>query len=131
MVDAQAVEHRGVQVAEVDGVFGDVVAEVVGAAVFDTGLDAGAGEPDGEAASVVVAAGVGVAQCALAKNSAAEFGEKHHERIFEKATLFKVFQEGGGGLVDVFALIRELAFDGDVLIPTAVEELDEADVAFQ
>ena len=31
VVDAEAVEHRGVQVAEVDRVFGDVVAEVVGA----------------------------------------------------------------------------------------------------
>ena len=58
VVDAEDVEHRGVQVAEVDRVFGDVVAEVVGAAVFDAGLHAGAGEPDGEAAAVVVAAHV-------------------------------------------------------------------------
>jgi hypothetical protein len=37
VVDAQDVEHRGVEVAEVDRVFGDVVAEVVGAAEFDAG----------------------------------------------------------------------------------------------
>src|SRR6185312_2176029 len=30
VVDAEAVEHRGVQVADVDGVDGDVVAEIVG-----------------------------------------------------------------------------------------------------
>jgi hypothetical protein len=42
VVDAEDVEHRGVEVAEVNGVFGDVVAEVVGAAE----LDAGAGEGD-------------------------------------------------------------------------------------
>jgi hypothetical protein len=32
VVDAEDVEHRGVEVAEVDRVFGDVVAEVVGTA---------------------------------------------------------------------------------------------------
>ena len=32
VVDGENVEHRGVEVAEVDRVFGDVVAEVVGAA---------------------------------------------------------------------------------------------------
>src|SRR3954454_25086658 len=60
VVDAEDVEHRGVEVAEVDWVFGDVVAEVVGAAELDAGLDAGASEPDGEAAAVVVAAHVRV-----------------------------------------------------------------------
>jgi hypothetical protein len=43
VVDAKDVEHRGVEVAEVDWVFGDVVAEVIGAAEFDSGLHAGAG----------------------------------------------------------------------------------------
>jgi hypothetical protein len=37
VVDAEDVEHRGVEVAEVDRVFGDVVAEVVGLSVFDAG----------------------------------------------------------------------------------------------
>ena len=35
VVDPEDVQHRGVQVAEVDGVLGDVVAEVVGAAILD------------------------------------------------------------------------------------------------
>ena len=56
VIDAQAMEDRGVQVVDVDRVAGDVVAEVVGLAVGDAGLDAAAGQPDGEAAGVVVAA---------------------------------------------------------------------------
>ena len=100
-------------------------------AVFDAGLHAGAGEPDGEAAAVVVAAHVGVAERALAKNSAAEFGEEHDERVFEQAALFEVFEQGGGGLVDVAALVGQLPCDGDVLVPAAVEELHEADVALE
>ena len=74
VVDAQQVQDRGLQVVDVDGaggelvfggldrvavVVGDVVAVVVGAAVGEAGLDAAAGQPDGEAARVVVAAVVG------------------------------------------------------------------------
>ncbi len=46
VVDAQAVQDRGVQVVDVDGISDDVVAEVVGGAVGDPGLDAAAGQPD-------------------------------------------------------------------------------------
>ncbi len=95
------------------------------------GLHAGAGEPDGEAAAVVVAAHAGVAECALAENSAAELGEEHHERVFEQAALLEVFQQRGGGLVDVAALVGQLPRDGDVLVPAAVEELHEADAALE
>ncbi len=95
------------------------------------GFDAGAGEPDGEAAAVVVAAHAGVAECALAINSAAELGEEHHERVFEQAALLQVVEQCGGGLVDVVALIGELPLDRDVLVPAAVEELHEADAALE
>lgn len=44
-VDAHPVEDRRVQVADVDGVFDDVVAEVVGLAVTDSALDPSAGHP--------------------------------------------------------------------------------------
>ena len=73
----------------------------------------------------------GVAECALAKNSAAELGEEHDERVFEQAALLEVVEQGGGGLVDVAALVGELALDGDVLVPAAVEELHEADAALE
>ena len=39
VVDPETLKHRGVQVIYVDGVFHDVVGEVVGLAVFETGLD--------------------------------------------------------------------------------------------
>ena len=35
VVDAEAMQHRDVQIAEMDRVLGDVVAEVVGATVLD------------------------------------------------------------------------------------------------
>ena len=56
MIESEAMKQRGLQVVDVDGVLGDVVAEVVGLAVGEAGFDAAACKPDGEAAAVVVAA---------------------------------------------------------------------------
>src|SRR5437879_354543 len=46
MFDAEQVHHRGVQVMHVDGVFDDVVAEVIGPAMDQAWLDATAGHPN-------------------------------------------------------------------------------------
>jgi hypothetical protein len=48
---------RVVQVVDVDRIPDDVVPEVVGGAVGDPGPDAPAGQPNGEAAGMMVAAG--------------------------------------------------------------------------
>src|SRR5260221_434204 len=57
VVEAQEVQDGGVQVVHVDLVLHGLVAELVGRSEGVAGLDAGAGEPDGEAVGVVVAAG--------------------------------------------------------------------------
>lgn len=46
MIDAEAVQDGRVQVPDVDGVFGDVVAKIVSGAVFEPGPDAASCEPD-------------------------------------------------------------------------------------
>jgi len=63
--DVREVQQRRMQVVDVDRVARDVVAEVVGLTVRDARLDAAAGQPDGEAARVVVAAVVVRGQPAL------------------------------------------------------------------
>jgi hypothetical protein len=63
----------------------------------------------------------------LAVNGAAELGEEHYERVFQEAALFHVLKKCGRGLVDIVTLVRQLPFDRDVLVPTAVEKLYEAD----
>jgi len=56
MVDAQAVQDRGVQVVNRDRVLDDVEAVVIGFAVHGARLDAAAGQPHGETGPVMVAA---------------------------------------------------------------------------
>ena len=55
VVDAEAVQHRGMQVVDVHRLVDDVVAVVVGLTSSDPRLDAAARHPHGEAARVVVA----------------------------------------------------------------------------
>ena len=83
VVDAQAVQQRGIQVVDVDGVFQDVVRVVVGGAVRQSRLDAGSGDPGREASRMVVAAVVGLGQSSLAVDGSAEFSTPDDERILE------------------------------------------------
>ncbi len=106
VVDAQAVQDRGVQVVDVDRVFRDVVAEVVGLAVGDAGLDAAAGQPDREAARMMVAAVVVGRQLALAVDRAAELAAPDDERVVQQAALLEVLDEGRAGLVGVAGTAR-------------------------
>ena len=70
VVEAEQVEDRGVEVVDVDHVLDGLVAELVGGPEAEPMLDAGAGEPGGEALGVVVAAGGSL----LKRGHAAELG---------------------------------------------------------
>ena len=129
VIQAELVEQRGVQIMNVDGIAGDVVAEVVGLAVHDAGPDAAAGHPHGEAATVVITAVIGRFEFALGVDGAAKFAAPHDERVLQHAALFQVADECGAGLIHVAALQAQVAGQVVVLVPAAVVELDEAHAA--
>ena len=108
VVDPQAMEDGGVQVTDVDRVVDDVVAEQIGLAVDHTALDPAPGEPDAEAARVMVAAVIGRCQRALAVDGAAEFAAPDDQRVVKQAALFEVFDECGARLVDIAALVGQI-----------------------
>src|SRR5262249_52972084 len=56
VVDSEQVQDSGVEVGPSDGFFGRFPADLVGGAISDSGFESGAGEPDGEAVLVMVAA---------------------------------------------------------------------------
>ena len=108
VVDAQAVQDRGVQVVHVDRILRDVVAVVVGLAVGDAGLHAAAGQPDGEAARMMVAAVVVGRELALAVDRAAELAAPDDQRVVEQAALLQVLTSAARRLVGVAALAGDL-----------------------
>ena len=87
VVDAEAVEDRRLQVVDVDGVFGDVVAEFVGFADDGSRFGAAAGQPHGEREGVVVAAFAAgnVAAANFIHGGAAELAAPDYERFLEQA----------------------------------------------
>ena len=72
-------------VVDVHRVGDDVVAELVGLAVHDAGLDAGACHPDGKTLGMVVAAVVVARELALAVDRAAEFAAPDDQRVVQQS----------------------------------------------
>src|SRR6202030_1805559 len=73
VVYAQAMENRGIEVAHVHRILYNVVAVIVGLAISNSRPHASTRHPDGEAAGVMVAAIVFLAQSALAVHRTSEF----------------------------------------------------------
>src|SRR5690242_11676487 len=88
VIDAEAVQDGGLQIVDVDRVFGDVVAVIVGLTQRDTGLDAATRQPSGEAARVMIAAVVGGREPALAVYRSAKFAPPNDQRLIQHAALF-------------------------------------------
>ena len=112
VVDAQAMQDRGVQVVDVDRIPDDVVAEIVGRAVGDPGPDAAAGQPDGEAAGMMVAAVVVGRQPALAVDGSAELAAPDDQRVVEQPALLEVPDQCRRGAIGVAALAGDLGAAG-------------------
>ena len=69
-------------------------------------------------------------QIALAVDRAAELAAPDDQRIVQHAALFQILDQCPAGLVDVAALVGQVAGDVGVLVPAAMEDLDEPHVAF-
>lgn len=107
-VDAESIQHGSMEIVDADGIFDDVVGKVVGLSDAHAGLDAAAGEEDGEAARVVIASVVSLREGALGVDGASKLATPDNQGVLEEAPLFEVFDEGGRGLIRISAL----AFDG-------------------
>ena len=128
VLDAELVQHRGVQVVHGADVLDGGVAEFVGRAVDDAALDAGAGEPHGHGLVVMIAADGTLV--ALRHRRAAELAGPDDQRVVEHAALLEVGDQRRAGLVDFAGAQRQLFLQQAVMIPVAVVELDEAHAAF-
>src|SRR5262249_35484623 len=85
VVEAQAVQQRGVEVVYVYAIADDVVAVVVRFAVGMPAANAAAGHPDAVAAAVMIAAVIVLGEGPLAVDRAAELAPPDHERLVQQA----------------------------------------------
>src|SRR5271168_2167151 len=104
MVDAQAVEQRGVEVVNVYAVAGHVVAVVVGLAVGDSWTNAAAGQPHRKAAWMMVAAEIRGGQRPLAIGRTAKPTPPDNQRVVQQTAPLQIGDECRTGPIDVLAL---------------------------
>jgi Ca2+-binding RTX toxin-like protein len=71
-----------------------------------------------------------VPTASLAHGGAAEFSAPEHERVLQHAAFFQIPDERRAGLIRIPGRLRHAGLDFAVVIPSAVVELDEADVPF-
>ncbi len=125
VIETQKLQNGRVQIVYVNAIFGRVEAELIRLAERDSGFDATAGQPHGEAIRVMVAAVV----AALNHRRAAEFTAPDDERRIEQTALFQVTDQGGRWLIRLFAFALEPVGQSAVMIPRLVEELHKANAA--
>src|SRR5436190_6262707 len=101
VVDSQAVQQRGVQVVHVDGIFGDVVAIIVGLTVTDSRPDASSCQPDCRTVGMMVASVITPFEFSLGVSRPSEFSSPDHECVFEQAALLQVAKQRGTRTIDV------------------------------
>src|SRR5206468_440071 len=87
VINAHQVEDRRIDVANVDRVADDVVAEIVCFAMHSAALDAAARHPHGVTARMMITAIVVAAQLPLAIDGAAEFAAPDDERFIQQTAL--------------------------------------------
>ena len=110
-------------------ILGDVVAVIVCLTVRDPRLDSTAGEPDREAARMMIAPVIVGRELPLAVDRSSEFTAPHDQRILQQVAIFQILDQGSARLVGVVALTDDGFREGVVVIPASVKELDEANTA--
>src|SRR5687768_14814553 len=79
---------------------------------------------------MVIAAETRLRDFALGVGGAAEFAAPNDECVVEEAALFEVLNEGGAGLVGGLGLAFDFGGEIAVVVPIAMDELDERHIAF-
>ena len=87
VIHAQQMQGRGVKVANVHRILHRVVAEVVGAAITEAGLDPCSRHPNRKATWVMISTGLWRIPFALPRNSPTKFATPNHKRIPQQAPL--------------------------------------------
>ena len=128
VVNSHDVQDRGLQVVNMDGVFDDVVPEVVRGAVGDPRLYAAARDPAGETARVVITTVISCCQLSLRVIRSSEFAAPDDEGVIEQPALFEVGDQRVARAIDVGTLPANSLGQIAVMIPAGVIELDETNI---
>jgi hypothetical protein len=132
VIHAEAVEHGGLQVVDMDRIFGNLEPEVVRSSDGGSRFDPAARQPHRIGIRMMVPPAVlGVGGIADFNHwSSSKLATPNDESGIEQSTLLEVLDEGRGGLIRDVAVLFEGLVEIRVLVPTGVHEHHKADAAF-
>lgn len=95
MIDSEQVEDRCIEVVDMDRIIfesrcslsvliDNVVAILVGAAMFDASLDSSSGKPSGKATRMMIATVIGIVLLALTVDRPSKFAGAYDQRILQQ-----------------------------------------------
>lgn len=133
VVDAKQVQHRGMQVVNVDLSVDDVVAHVIGLAIGEPTFYAAARHPStktlGLMLSTVFLYRRGAAEI-LTPGCATELSRPKHQSILKQSSLFQILEQSGNWLIGLFAESREIAANVAVMVPAVHGNLHKPHARF-
>ena len=130
VVETEEMKDGGIEVVDGEDIFDGLASEFIGHAMAETAFHAGSGKPAREAVRIVVAA-LGTF---LKHRHAAKFGAPDDKGFIEQTALLEIAHEGGGGLVEDFAMDVVLFLQFGMTVPIefaaagvgAIEKLHES-----
>ena len=97
-IEAELVQHGGVNVGDVVTVFNGMKTDFVGCAVGDAAFDSSACHPNRETVGMMV-----TTVRMLRSRRSAEFAAPNDQRFIQHSPLFEVGKQRADGLIDLFA----------------------------
>src|SRR5438270_3333067 len=118
-------QHRRVQVMDVNFVLSNVEPKLVALAEGDAGLHPASCKPHCESIRVVIAAVIS----RLHHRSAPELAAPHDESVVQQPALFQVLYQARAGFVRVEAILLDVPCQISLRIPGLMVELNETNAA--
>lgn len=88
VINAHAMKNRCVKVVDMNGIFSDVVTEIISFTIRDTRLGAASRHPHAEVFGMVISAVIIFGKSTLGVNGSTKFAAPYYEGFIEKAALF-------------------------------------------
>src|SRR5262249_24242781 len=131
VIDAEQIQHRRMQIVNVDLSLDGAVAVLVGGAVRQPALDPSASEPGAEAIGIVATAERLLAVLAerdvLVVGTAAELAGPEHQRLFQQSAGMQIGEQSGDWPIHRGAGTRQRLADTLMVVPGPMRHLHEAD----
>ena len=90
VIDAEAIQDGGVQIANMNRILDDIISEIVGLAIHRSSFYSSSGHPFRETLGMVVSSIIGFRERALAIDSATEFPSPDNESVVKHTPLFQI-----------------------------------------